>query len=105
MAVLKSCKVSDSVKAALILHNKESLSLVEALQDRFHELRMGVVNPSDPLCLVTRCLGYWWEHGIDELYVGEEFLASFTSLCLHLSMCMELKGAETIEHMSPPKQP
>ena len=104
-AVLKSCKVSDSVKAALILHNKESLSLVEALQDRFHELRMGVVNPSDPLCLVTRCLGYWWEHGIDELYVGEEFLASFTSLCLHLSMCMELKGAETIEHMSPPKQP
>ena len=103
-AVVTSSKVSDDVKATLIVHNKESLSLVESLQDRFPHLQMGIVNPSDPLCLVTRCLGYWWEHGIDELYVGEEFLASFTSLCLHLSLCMELQGAETVEHMSKPKR-
>ena len=103
-AVVTSSKTSDGVKANLIMHDKESLSLVESLQDRFPNLRMGVVNPSDPLCLVTRCLGYWWEHGIDELYVGEEFLASFTSLCLHLSLCMELQGAETIKHMSTSKR-
>ena len=77
-AVVTACNVTDDIKAALILHNKESLSLVEALQGRFTNLSMGILNPSDPLCLVTRCLGYWWQHGIGEMYVGEEFFASFT---------------------------
>ena len=100
-AVVTSCNMTDDVKAALILHNKESLSLVESLQDQFPNLSMGIVNPSDPLCLVTRCPGYWWEHGIDEMYVGEEFIASFTTLCSNLLN----RGDETIVRVPSNRSP
>eukprot|EP00668_Euglena_longa_P001367 GGOE01001620.1.p1 GENE.GGOE01001620.1~~GGOE01001620.1.p1 ORF type:complete len:1871 (-),score=629.58 GGOE01001620.1:50-5662(-) len=75
------------LRCRVVIHNKDGKALASRLAHEGH--RTSFLNPSDCIAVMQGCVGYWWECGMGERYVGEEdFCATSTAILKRSNICL-----------------
>lgn len=84
------------LKCNLCIHKKDAKFLAIKLANEGKSA--GFLNPSDVIAVVMGRIGYYWEVGRQDRYVGEEdFVATSTAILAHVNVACEISPSRIID--------
>eukprot|EP00760_Papus_ankaliazontas_P010353 PhM_4_TR14261/c0_g1_i4/m.59709 len=91
-------------KVNFVVHSKDAKFLaVELAKARRHA---GMLNPSDAIAVMQGQIGYYWEKGRQDRYVGEEDLAATSTMVLqHVNIAPKLELEHVVDDEDMPGTP